>query len=105
MAASYEVTHHFAFDVVVELPELIDAARKRVAYAEQAIAELAPERFKTFDELLIAGALRSTEMPPENPSPLPLRVEIPSLLGHNDLEHERKTHFWTETSLHVRIIS
>ena len=39
---------------------LIETTKKTVAYAEQAIGELAPERFKTFDELLIASALRST---------------------------------------------
>lgn len=38
---------------------LIDTTQKTVAYAEQAIGELDPVRFKTFDELLIAGALRS----------------------------------------------
>ena len=38
---------------------LIDTATKTVAYAEQAIEELAPVHFKGFDELLIAGALRS----------------------------------------------
>ena len=38
---------------------LIDTAQKTVAYAEQAIAELDPDRMETFDEVLIAGALRS----------------------------------------------
>ena len=38
---------------------LIDTTKKTVAYAEQAIAELAPAHFKSFDELLAAGALRS----------------------------------------------
>lgn len=39
--------------------KLIDTAKNTVAYAEQAIAELAPARFETFEELLIAGELRS----------------------------------------------
>ena len=38
---------------------LIDTTQKTVAYAEQAIGELDPKRFTTFDELLVAGALRS----------------------------------------------
>ena len=38
---------------------LIDTAQKTVAYAEQAIAELDPGHFKTLEELLVAGALRS----------------------------------------------
>lgn len=38
---------------------LIDAARKTVAYAQHAIAELAPDRFETFDERLIAAELRN----------------------------------------------
>jgi IS5 family transposase len=38
---------------------LIDTTQKTVAYAEQAIAALEPGYFKSADELLVAGALRS----------------------------------------------
>ena len=38
---------------------LIDTAKKTVAYAEQAMAELDPDRMETFDERLIATELRS----------------------------------------------
>ena len=40
--------------------KLIDTTKKTVAYAEEAIAELAPAHFKNFDKRLIAGALRSS---------------------------------------------
>jgi len=50
---------------------LIDATRKTVAYAQQAIAELAPDRFETFDERLIAAELRHAL---EHFTPLALRV-------------------------------
>ena len=39
--------------------KLIDTTKKTVGYAEQAIGELDPANFKCFDELLVAGALRS----------------------------------------------
>lgn len=39
--------------------KLIDTAKKTVAYAEQAMGELDPARLKSFDELLVAAALRS----------------------------------------------
>ena len=38
---------------------LIDTTKKTVAYAEQAISELDPDRFETFEERLIVGELRS----------------------------------------------
>lgn len=38
---------------------LVDTTRKTVGYAQQAIAELAPQRFRTFEGLLIAAPLRS----------------------------------------------
>jgi len=38
---------------------LIDTAKKTAAYAQQAIAELAPERLETFDERLAGGELRN----------------------------------------------
>jgi IS5 family transposase len=38
---------------------LIETAKKTATYAQLAIAELAPDRFETFDERLVAGELRN----------------------------------------------
>jgi len=44
---------------------LIDAARKTVAYAQQSVTKLDPDRFKTFEERVRAGeSLRRGPAPP-----------------------------------------